>query len=63
MDTREYFDILNWFSTESSYPGYANLPVPKCFPSPCSVADEPTKNNTDEPSSEADEKRFQCGMY
>ena len=63
MDTGEYFDILNWFITKSSHPGYADLPVPKCFPSPCFVADESTQNNTDEPSDEAVEKSFQGGTY
>ena len=63
MDTGEYFDIINWFITKSSHPGYADLPVPKCFPSPCFVAHEPTKNNTNNPSDKAVEKRFQGGTY
>ena len=63
IDSEEYFDILHWFITESGHPGYANLPVPKQFPSPCFVSDEPTENNTDESRHEEVENRFQGGTY
>lgn len=56
MDAGEYFDILNWFITESAHSGYTNLPLPKFFPLPCFVPDESTENNTDEPRNEEAEK-------
>ena len=63
FDSDEYFDILNWFISESGHPGYSNLPVPEKFPKPTFIEDKPTQNNTDDPVNEAMESKFQGGSY
>ena len=48
LDQKLYFNLLHWFITKSGHSGFRDLKVPKEFPRPVFVADDPNSNNTDE---------------
>ena len=63
IDTQLYIDILTWFVKESGHPGYLNTSVPEDCPQPLLVEDNPTKNNTDDPSDKTLEANYEGGTY
>lgn len=63
LDSKLYFDLLNWFIRESGHPGFRGMPEPKKFPTPVFVADDPHSNNTDETVDPQAEKEFVGGNY
>jgi hypothetical protein len=63
IDTQMYIDILTWFVKESGHPGYLNTSIPEDCPQPLLVEDNPTKNNTDDPSDKTVEANYEGGTY
>ncbi len=63
IDTQLYIDILTWFVKESGHPGYLNTSIPEDCPQPLLVEDNPTKNNTDDPSDKTVEANYKGGPY
>jgi hypothetical protein len=63
IDTQLYIDILTWFVKESGHPGYLNTSIPEGCPQPFLVEDNPTKNNTDDPSDKTLEANYEGGTY
>ena len=63
LDEKLYFNLLHWFITKSGHSGFRDLKVPKEFPRPVFVADDPNSNNTDETVDPQAEKQFIGGNY
>jgi len=63
IDTELYNDIFTWFVKESGHPGYLNISIPEECPQPLLVEDNPTKNNTDDPSDKNVESNYEGGTY
>ncbi len=63
IDTQLYIDILTWCVKESGHPGYLNTSIPEDCPQPLLVEDNPTKNNTDDPSDKTVEANYKGRTY
>jgi hypothetical protein len=62
-NTQMYIDILTWFVKESGHPGYLNTSLPEDCLQPLLVENNPTKNNTDDPSDKTVEANYEGGIY
>ncbi len=63
IDTQLYIDILTWFVKESGHPGYLNTSILEDCHQTLLVEDNPTKNNTDDPSDKTMEANYKGGTY
>ncbi len=63
IDPGLYIDLLTWFVKESGHSGFLNISIPEDCPQPLLVENNPTKNNTDDPSDKTVESNYKGGTY
>ena len=63
IDPGLYIDLLTWFVKESGHSGFLNISIPEDCPQPLLVENNPTKNNTDDPSDKTVESNYEGGTY